>query len=168
MMSRKASSTAAWRPLRAVQAALAQWRALRMDSFDYRTPAGTVRRAVGPTCTRAVALVSSASAAARSTALGRSPWLARRPGGMKLVAAEGPGRGILAVQALAAARGEGELEQLVLPGARLRLERDPFLRVAGNRLPGSRGQGFEGGAHAPGDSGAGGGLIRSRKWLARL
>ena len=45
----------------------------------------------------------------------------------------------------------------------------PFLRVAGNRLPLSRGQGFEGGAHAPGgDSGAGGGPIRSRKRLARL
>ena len=35
------------------------------------------RRAVGPTCTRAVVLVSSASAAAPS----RSPSLARRPGG---------------------------------------------------------------------------------------
>ena len=49
------------------------------------------------------------------------------------------------------------------------LERDPFLRVAGNGVPRSRGQGFEGGAHAPGgDSGAGGGPIQSRKRLARL
>ena len=49
------------------------------------------------------------------------------------------------------------------------LERDPFLPVARNRLPRSRGQGFEGGEPPfPRAHGAGGGPIRSRKWLARL
>ena len=63
-------------------------------------------------------------------------------------------------------------EDKVFPVAETRraergLERDPFLRVAGNGSPPF--QGFGRGAHAPGgDSGAGGGPIRSRKRLARL
>ena len=56
------------------------------------------------------------------------------------------------------------------PAAGRGLERAPFLPVARNRLPRSKGQGFGGGeAPLPGRGhGVGDGLIRSRKWLARL
>ena len=95
--------------LGAVQAALAQWHGqLRLQEPSGHCSAGRWDRPAPAPSSWCRPLRLRLRAGVRR-------WRAAREE-MKMVAAEGPGRGLLAVLALAAprARGEGELEQVVL------------------------------------------------------